>query len=68
MLGIKRADFVKTRKVYGLPIAPIVLLCTAKAVRITIEEFYNGKQYGVMIAAMAEYLKDGRSAEYDEQM
>ena len=35
--------------------------------RITIEEVYNGEKYGVMSAAMAEYLKDGRPAEYDER-
>ena len=35
--------------------------------RITIEEVYNGEKYGVMCVAMAEYLKDGRPAEYDER-
>ena len=35
--------------------------------RITVEEVYNGEKYGVMSAAMAEYLKDGRPAEYDER-
>ena len=35
--------------------------------RITVEEVYNGEKYGVMSAAMAEYLKDGRLAEYDER-
>ena len=35
--------------------------------RITIEEVYNGEKYGVMSAAMAEYLKDGHPAEYDER-
>ena len=35
--------------------------------RITIEEVYSGEKYGVMSAAMAEYLRDGRPAEYDER-
>ncbi len=35
--------------------------------RITVEEVYNGEKYGVMSAAMAEYLRDGRPAEYDER-
>ena len=35
--------------------------------RITVEEVYRGEKYGVMSAAMAEYLKDGRPAEYDER-
>ena len=35
--------------------------------RITIEEIYRGEKYGVMSAAMAEYLTNGRPAEYDER-
>ena len=35
--------------------------------RITVEEVYNGEKYGVMSAAMAEYLKNGRPPEYDER-
>ena len=35
--------------------------------RITVEEVYNGEKYGVMSAAVAEYLKVGRPAEYDGQ-
>ena len=35
--------------------------------RITVEEVYRGEKYGVMSAAMAEYLRDGRLAEYDER-
>ena len=35
--------------------------------RITVEEVYRGEKYGVMSAAMAEYLKNGRPAEYDER-
>ena len=33
----------------------------------TIEEVYNGEKYGVMSAALAEYLANGRPAEYDER-
>ena len=35
--------------------------------RITVEEVYRGEKYGVMGAAMAEYLTSGRPAEYDER-
>ena len=35
--------------------------------QITVEEVYNGTKYEVMSAAVAEYLKNGRPAEYDEQ-
>ena len=35
--------------------------------RITVEEVYSGEKYGVMSAAMAEYLSNGRPAEYDER-
>ena len=35
--------------------------------QITVEEVYNGTKYEVMGAAVAEYLKNGRPAEYDEQ-
>ena len=35
--------------------------------RITIEEVYRGEKFGVMSAAMAEYLSKGRPAEYDER-
>ena len=35
--------------------------------RITVEEVYSGEKYGVMSAAMAEYLTNGRPAEYDER-
>ena len=35
--------------------------------RITIEEVYRGEKYGVMSAAMADYLTQGRPAEYDER-
>ena len=35
--------------------------------RITIEEVYRGEKYGVMSAALAEYLANGRPAEYDER-
>ena len=35
--------------------------------QITVEEVYKGTKYGVMSAVVAEYLKDGRPAEYDER-
>ena len=35
--------------------------------QITVEEVYNGAKYQVMSLAVAEYLKDGRPAEYDER-
>ena len=35
--------------------------------RITVGEVYRGEKYGVMSAAMAEYLSNGRPAEYDER-
>ena len=35
--------------------------------RITVEEVYRGEKYGVMSAAMAEYLRNGCPAEYDER-
>lgn len=35
--------------------------------RITVEEVYRGEKYGVMSAAMADYLTNGRPAEYDER-
>ena len=35
--------------------------------QITIEEVYRGEKYGVMSAAMAEYLTSGRPVEYDER-
>jgi len=35
--------------------------------RITVEEVYRGEKYGVMSSAMADYLTNGRPAEYDER-
>lgn len=35
--------------------------------RITVEEVYNGDKYDVMSAATADYLMNGRAAEYDER-
>ena len=35
--------------------------------RITIEEVYRGEKYGVMSAAMAEYLANGSPSECDER-
>ena len=39
----------------------------ANMARITIEEVYRGEKYDVMSAAMADYLTNGRPAEYDER-
>lgn len=35
--------------------------------RITVEAVYRGEKYDVMSAAMADYLTNGRPAEYDER-
>ena len=35
--------------------------------RITVEEVYRGENFGVMSAAMADYLSNGRPAVYDER-
>ena len=35
--------------------------------RITVQEVYNGAKYDVMSAAVTDYLKNGRPAEYDER-
>ncbi len=35
--------------------------------QISIAEIYSGEKYDVMSTAMTEYLKDGRSSEYDER-
>lgn len=35
--------------------------------RITVEQVYRGEKYDVMNAAMADYLTNGRPAEYDER-
>lgn len=35
--------------------------------RITIEEVYRGEKYGVMSAAMADYLTNGCPVDYDER-
>lgn len=36
--------------------------------QISIAEIYGGEKYGIMNAAVAEYLRDGRPSEYDERM
>ena len=36
-------------------------------VRMTVEEVCRGEKYGVMSAATADYLTNGRPAEYDER-
>lgn len=35
--------------------------------RMTVEEVYRGEKYDVMSAATADYLMNGRPAEYDER-
>ena len=35
--------------------------------QITVQDVYNGAKYDVMSAAVADYLKNGRPAEYDER-
>ncbi len=35
--------------------------------RMTVEEVYRGEKYGVMSAATADYLNNGRPSEYDER-
>ena len=35
--------------------------------RITVQDVYNGAKYDVMSAAVTDYLKNGRPAEYDER-
>ena len=35
--------------------------------RMTVEEVYKGDKYEVMSAATADYLMNGRAAEYDER-
>lgn len=35
--------------------------------QISIAEIYSGEKYGVMSAAIAEYLRNGRPSEYDER-
>lgn len=35
--------------------------------QISIAEIYSGEEYGVMSAAIAEYMSNGRPSEYDER-
>ena len=35
--------------------------------RMTVEEVYRGEKYGVISAATADYLNNGRPSEYDER-
>ena len=35
--------------------------------RVTVEEIYRGEKYDVMSVATADYLMNGRAAEYDER-
>lgn len=36
--------------------------------RMTVEEIYRGEKYDVMSTATADYLMNGRAAEYDERI
>lgn len=35
--------------------------------QISIAEIYSGEEYGVMSAAIADYMSNGRPSEYDER-
>lgn len=35
--------------------------------QISITEIYSGEEYGVMSAAIADYMTNGRPSEYDER-
>lgn len=35
--------------------------------QISIAEIYSGEKYGVMGAAIADYMRNGRPSEYDEK-
>ena len=35
--------------------------------QISIAEIYSGEKYGVMSAAIADYIRNGRPSEYDER-
>lgn len=35
--------------------------------QISIAEIYSGEKYGVMSAAIADYMSNGRPSEYDER-
>lgn len=35
--------------------------------QISIAEIYSGEEYGVMSAAIADYMTNGRPSEYDER-
>lgn len=35
--------------------------------RITVQDVYSGAKYDVMSAAVVDYLRNGRPAEYDER-
>ena len=47
----------------------MLLYCKGGATmaRITVQDVYNGAKYDVMSAAVTDYLKNGRPAEYDER-
>ena len=39
----------------------------ADMAQMSIAEIYSGEKYGVMSAAIADYMTNGRTLEYDEQ-
>lgn len=47
----------------------IVLYCKGGAdmAQISIAEIYSGEKYGVMSAAIADYMSNGQPSEYDER-
>ena len=51
------------------PFCGTVVYCKggAEMARMTVEEVYRGEKYDVMSAATADYLNNGRPAEYDER-
>ena len=51
------------------PFCGTVVYCKGGAdmARVTVEEVYRGEKYDVLGAATADYLMNGRAAEYDER-
>ena len=67
------AKYRKTKSVqclcgiFTVAVALAIHLWSASMVRVTVEEIYRGEKYGVMSAATADYLNNGRPTEYDER-
>ena len=53
----------------SVPFCGIVLYCKGGAdmAQISIAEIYSGEKYGVMSAAITDYMTNGRLSEYDER-